>query len=120
MTIRVLHVVSALGGGGVERMLMNYLRALDNADIQFDFIVHGDDVGPLEEAFTAQGCEISHIVPKRESVIRNAIALNRVIREGRYDVVHSHQNLSNFVPLFLALLHRVPLRISHGHGFPES
>jgi hypothetical protein len=40
--IRVLHVLSSLGGGGVESMLYNYYTHLNRDIIQFDFIVHGE------------------------------------------------------------------------------
>lgn len=117
MVIKVLHVVSALDSGGVERMLLNYLRALDRQLVTFDFAVHGGKAGQLEDDFRELGSSIHHLIPKRESMARNVRQMCHVIREGRYDVVHAHQNLSNFVPLAIAKLHRVPIRISHGHGY---
>ena len=38
--IRVLHVVTYMGRGGLETMLMNYYRQIDRSKIQFDFLVH--------------------------------------------------------------------------------
>ena len=40
--IRVLHVVTYMGIGGLETMLMNYYRHVDRKKIQFDFLVHRD------------------------------------------------------------------------------
>ena len=42
MMIRVLHVVTYMGIGGLETMLMNYYRHIDREKIQFDFLVHRD------------------------------------------------------------------------------
>ena len=38
--IRILHVVTKMGYGGLEAMLMNYYRYIDREQIQFDFLVH--------------------------------------------------------------------------------
>ena len=40
--IRVLQVVTYMGRGGLETMLMNYYRHIDRDKIQFDFLVHRD------------------------------------------------------------------------------
>ena len=36
--IRVLHVVTYMGRGGLETMLMNYYRKMDRSKVQFDFL----------------------------------------------------------------------------------
>lgn len=114
--IKVLHVVSSLGGGGVESMVYNYYTKFDRQLIQFDFIVHGDDIGMLEEKFQVMGSKIFHVTPKKISFMQNVKEINYVIQNGRYDVVHCHQNFSNFVPLLIAKKYNVPVRISHAHG----
>ena len=40
--IRILHVVTYMGRGGLETMLMNYYRQIDRSKVQFDFLVHRD------------------------------------------------------------------------------
>ncbi len=40
MAIRILHIVTYMGRGGLETMLMNYYRHIDRSKIQFDFLVH--------------------------------------------------------------------------------
>lgn len=37
MGIRVLHIVTYMGRGGLETMIMNYYRHIDRSKIQFDF-----------------------------------------------------------------------------------
>ena len=39
---RVLHVVTYMGRGGLETMIMNYYRNIDKDKVQFDFLVHRD------------------------------------------------------------------------------
>ena len=40
--IRILHIVTYMGRGGLETMLMNYYRHMPRDRIQFDFLVHRD------------------------------------------------------------------------------
>ena len=40
--IRVLQIVTYMGRGGLETMLMNYYRNIDRQQVQFDFLVHRD------------------------------------------------------------------------------
>ena len=114
--VKVLHVVSSLGGGGVESMLYNYYTKLDKKLIQFDFVVHGDDIGVLEKKLQAMGSRVFHVTPKKVSLSMNIREIDRIIKDGEYDVVHCHQNFSNSVPLLIARKYRVRGRISHAHG----
>ena len=37
--VRVLHVLGALNAGGMEAMIMNYLRNINNKKVIIDFLV---------------------------------------------------------------------------------
>lgn len=117
--IKVLHIVSSLGGGGVESMLYNYYSNMDNEKIHFDFIVHGNNKGIIEKKVEDMGSIVYHVTPKKTSFKDNMLDIENVIKNGNYDVVHCHQNFSNFSSLYLAWKHKVPVRISHAHGCKE-
>lgn len=118
--IKILHIVSSLkSGGGVQTMLYNYYENMDRNKIHFDFVVHGDDKGMLEEKVEDMGSAVFHVTPKKVSLKRNVSGINEVIKSGSYDAVHCHQNFSNLTSLYLAWRHRVPVRISHAHGCKE-
>lgn len=115
--VRVLNIISSLKiGGGVQQLLLNYYKHIDGKQIQFDFIVHGDKIGGLEKEVEKFGSNVYHVTPKKVSFIRNMMEINKIIKKGNYDVVHCHQDLSNFSSLFLAKFHSVPVRISHAHS----
>ncbi|MFB5282765.1 glycosyltransferase [Peribacillus sp. Hz7] len=117
--IKVLHVVSSLDGGGVESMLYNYYSHIDRSGVRFDFIVHGNNIGMLEEKFHCLGSKVFHVTPKRNSFRKNMLEINKILRNEKYDIVHCHQNFSNFSTLFLARMNQVPVCISHAHGCKE-
>lgn len=48
--VRVLQVVTYMGRGGLETMLMNYYRHIDRSRVQFDFLVHR----PFEADYDAE------------------------------------------------------------------
>lgn len=119
--IKVLHILSSLDSGGVERILYNYYTNMDNNYIKFDFIVHGNTKGLLEDEFLKLGSNIYHVTPKKQNFIINLLQINNVIKSNHYNIIHCHQGYSSIVPLFLAYLHKVNYRILHSHEYlPKS
>lgn len=114
--IRVLHVLSALSGGGVEAMLINYYQMIDRAVIHFDFVVHDKEVGFLEEKVQLLGSNVFHVIPKKTNPIQNFIQIEKIIRNGKFDVIHCHQGYSSIIPLLIAKHYRIENRIVHSHG----
>ena len=114
--IKVLHVLSSLDGGGVERMLYNYYTHMTRSKVHFDFVVHGKKIGILEEPLKKFGSEIYHVTPKKESLFKNCSEIYRAINSSKYDVVVVHQNFSSFPALAMAFLGKVKSRIIHSHG----
>lgn len=114
--IKILHIVSSLGGGGVEHMLYNYYKNLDRSSVKFDFITHGKKVGMLEKKLIGMNSNIYHVTPKKESVIKNFFEIKEIIKKGNYNIVEVHQNFSSFPALFAACIHGVKTRIIHAHG----
>ena len=42
--IRVLQVIGIVAGGGVESVIMNYYEHVDRSKIEFDFVVHNNNI----------------------------------------------------------------------------
>lgn len=62
MPIRVLQIVTYMGRGGLETMLMNYYRHIDRDKVQFDFLVHRDFEADYDREILALGWkDISYI-----------------------------------------------------------
>ena len=59
--IRVLHVVTYMGRGGLETMLMNYYRHIDRNKVRFDFWVHRDFEADYDEEILTLGGKIYHM-----------------------------------------------------------
>lgn len=111
--IRILHVLKELDAGGVERMLSNYYAHVNKEEYRFDFMVFSDHKGMIEK--TIPNSTIYHVTPKEVDAKRHIKETNQVIKEGHYDIVHTHIDKMAVVPLISAKWHKVPGRFAHSH-----
>lgn len=113
--IRIAQIVGKWLGGGVEAVVMNYYRHLDHSKIQFDFICDDDSTNiPYDEIEKLGGKVI--LIPPYQKVFKYQKELRRVLREGKYKIVHSHINTLSVFPLYAAKKVGVPVRIAHSHS----
>lgn len=115
--IRILHVVTYMGRGGLETMIMNYYRHMDRSQIQFDFLVHRDFRADYDDEIEALGGRIyrlPQLIPWSRSYNE---ALNRFFASHpEYRIVHVHQDCLSSVVLKVAEKQGVPVRIAHSHS----
>ena len=113
--IRVAQIIGKWLGGGVEAVVMNYYRHIDRNKIQFDFICDEDSTNiPYEEIESLGGKVI--IIPPYQKLFKYIKELTKVLKEGKYKIVHSHINTLSVFPLYCAKKAKVPVRIAHSHS----
>ncbi|PLS23808.1 glycosyltransferase, partial [Bifidobacterium imperatoris] len=113
--IRVAQVVGRMMGGGVEATVMNHYRHVDHDRVQFDFIVQDDStVVPAEEIESLGGRVFE--IPSYKRLPAYMKACERLFRELRPSIVHSHMNSLSVFPLKAAKDADVPVRIAHSHS----
>lgn len=112
--IRILHVLGSLQLGGVETWLLHLLRRLDRQRFQFDFCLLSGERGEYASEMEALG---SRLIPCRlgQNPLSFARRFRRVLREGRYDIVHSHVLYFSGAILRWAFAEGVRVRIAHSH-----
>ena len=115
---RPVHIAQIIGkwvGGGVEAVVMNYYRNIDHDKFQFDFICDDDSINiPYEEIEKLGGRVI--LIPPYQKVFKYQRELKKVLKEGNYQIVHSHINTLSVFPLYAAKKVKVPIRIAHSHS----
>lgn len=115
--IRVLQIVTYMGRGGLETMLMNYYRHIDRRKVQFDFLVHRDFKADYDEEIQSLGGKIYHaprLIPWSRSY-RGKLK-DFLNAHPEYKIVHVHQDCLSSVALQCAKECGVPVRIAHSHN----
>jgi len=112
--VKILHVVMALGVGGLEKWLLEVLHNLDRQRFHIDILVHQLERGHLE----GEVAKISQILrlPNSANPLCYARDFRRLlVQHGPYQVMHTHLALGGF---HLRWAHQVgvPIRIIHTHS----
>ncbi len=111
--IRVLQVVGSLNRAGAETWLVNVVRTIDRNRFQIDFLVHSPTPGAYDAIVRALGSEVL-VCPPPSRLLAYIRQFRQILRRnGPYDVVHSHLWFFSAVPLWLAALAGVKVRIAH-------
>ena len=115
--IRILHVVTYMGRGGLETMLMNYYRRIDRAKVQFDVVVHREFRSDYDDEIEMLGGRIfrlPRLVPWSQSYIKTLEQFFH--NHPEYKIVHVHQDCLSSVILKIAEKCGIPIRIAHSHN----
>ncbi|MGY0025053.1 glycosyltransferase [Streptomyces sp. cg35] len=84
--MKVLHVITGLGAGGAEQQLRLLLRHMpDSHDV-----VTLTNPGQVAEGLRRDGVRVAHLDMAGNRDQRALPRLVRLIRAGRYDIVHTH------------------------------
>lgn len=115
---RVLHVVTIMNRGGIETMIMNLYRAIDRNKIQFDFLVHRNDIGDYDDEIKSLGGQIYKIGAIRPwNYLQYFKSLDNFFGKNHtYQAVHSHIQENSGFALKYAAKYNIPIRIAHSHS----
>lgn len=114
--IRILHVVTYMGHGGLETMIMNYYRHIDREKIQFDFLVHRDFKADYDQEIKQLGGHIYYLPRLNPFSINYRKELNQFLKEHSYQIIHVHQDCLSSIALKSACKNGIPVRIAHSHN----
>lgn len=117
--VRVAQIMGKWVGGGVESVVLNYFQNIDKNKIQFDFICDSDSTNIPYELIENLGGKVI-IIPPYQKVFKYHKELKKILKEGKYKIVHSHINVLSVFSLFAAWSAKVPIRIAHSHSTTNS
>lgn len=105
--------------GGIENQLMHLLRNADKEKFQIDF------TSTMPEAFYRSEIEALGgkfiLIPEmsHKNPLPYCKALYRIMKDGKYDIVHSHELFHSGIVLLIAKLAGVPGRFVHAHNWQD-
>ena len=113
--IRVLQIMGIVESGGVEGVIMNYYRHIDKSKVQFDFVMHNGSNQNYINEVKSMGAKVYEITPYTKNIIKFTYEIYKIIKEGKYQIVHSNMNALSGFPLLAAYLAGSKVRILHNH-----
>jgi glycosyltransferase involved in cell wall biosynthesis len=113
--IKILHCLGTLDPGGVEIWLLHVLKAIDTKRFQFDFCTLGPHAGLFAVDVEKFGAKVLRC-PLSQNLWKFGRCFRGILRQGQYDVVHSHVHLLSGMLLRWARLEGVQVRVAHSHN----
>ena len=114
--MKVLHVITGLGVGGAELQLRAMLRhTRHDADVVTLY-----NPGPVADMIRADGTAVRSLGMQKNTEVSALPRLRRIIRAGRYDVVHAHLYRSQIYGRPAAWLAGTPVVVSTEHSIGET
>ena len=115
--IRVLQIVTYMGRGGLETMLMNYYRHIDRSKVQFDFLTHRAERHEYDDEIERLGGRIFRLPRLNPLSFTYRKALVTFFKtHPEYKIVHCHLDCMSGIPLSAAKKAGVPVRLAHAHS----
>lgn len=125
--VRVLHIITRLANGGAAENTIYTVNGLDRSRWSVDLAIGGstdiDEEDRVEKLTIAEDVSVHRI----ESLVRNPTlgefralrALQKLIREGDYSIVHTHGSKAGVLGRIAAFREGVPVVVAgiHGHSF---
>lgn len=114
--IKVLVVTATMNAGGLENQLMHLLRNADKETFQIDFTSKVEDSYYRKE-IESLGAKY-YVLPEmnKKNIFSYFRKIVRIMKTGKYDVVHSNELFHSGVVLLAAYLAGAKCRIAHSHS----
>lgn len=115
--IRILHVLGRTDRGGAETMIMNVYRNIDRSKVQFDFVIHTDDVCDFDDEILSLGGQIFHLPRFRG---KNYFAYKKAWKQlllchPEWKIIHGH--VRSTASIYLKIAHKLGrITIAHSHS----
>jgi glycosyltransferase involved in cell wall biosynthesis len=114
--VKVLHVITGLGVGGAELQLRSILQHTRH-DAE---VITLYNPGPVADMIRSDGTTVHDLGMTGNTELPALRRLYRMIRTGRYDVVHTHLYRSQIYGRMAAWLARAPVVLSTEHSIGET
>jgi glycosyltransferase involved in cell wall biosynthesis len=114
--MKVLHVITGLDAGGAELQLaMLVQRTRHDPDVVALY-----NAGPVADMIRSAGVTVLDLGMTRNTELSALLRLRRIIRAGRYDVVHAHLYRSQIYARPAARLAGTPVVLTTEHSIGET
>ncbi|WP_029231644.1 glycosyltransferase family 1 protein [Butyrivibrio sp. VCB2006] len=115
--VKVVHITKDLIVSGIGTVLMNYTCNLDKERFKTTIIAGTPIADSYRDLCRENGIEIKEIPAKGSSSLKCYMAMWKILKKGKYDIVHIHGNSATItIELLLAKAAGIKVRIAHCHN----
>lgn len=114
--IKVLQVFNALDQGGIEHVVINLMKNMDQTKIEFHFALMDGRKGVLDKTVENLGGHLHYFSSSKKSLGNIYNNLSNIIKMyGPFHTIHSHVYFFSGYVLSVAKKYNIPIRIAHAH-----
>lgn len=116
--LRILHV-AATSTGGIGFNLLMLAKHINRQDFELSFAIPSDS--PFYDKIAKEGMNVYSLkISRRPFKLKNLKGLYdlwKIIKSGRYDIVHTHTSVGGFIGRLIARINNVPSILWTIHGW---
>lgn len=107
--------MGVITSGGVESIVFSYCSALDKNKYQYDIVYEDTSERSIPETLINMGT--GHFcIPSIKHPLKYIRSLCKIIRNGKYRIIHCNISTLSVFPLIAAVICGVKVRIIHNHS----
>jgi glycosyltransferase involved in cell wall biosynthesis len=111
--MKVLHIIDSLKVGGAQKLLVTYAGQARQAGMETVVVSLRDrEESPMVLALDALGAAIVYLPTASMLSATRLFRLLRVVRDGGFDILHTHLTYANILGILCAVLLRLPVVVS--------
>ncbi|MFB5086098.1 glycosyltransferase [Psychrobacillus sp. PGGUH221] len=90
MTLRILHIITTLGSGGAEKMLVDLVIEMKKQDVICDVAVLTKKTDFFSEKLLEHGVKVYWGPTKKVYSVQNILFIRSILKANQYDIIHTH------------------------------
>lgn len=109
--MKVLHVVSSLNPGGIEKWLFDFSTV--NSDFSYHILKQTSSDNFFDDPIRENGVNISSI--EKTSTITFLFLFAKFLKKNKFDIIHLHVHYSSGILALISKLVGIKVRVVHSH-----
>ncbi|WP_461206121.1 glycosyltransferase family 1 protein [Clostridium sp. DL1XJH146] len=118
---KLLLIKGALTAGGIDNLILSTLDELDFNKFEVSILTYNEAQHDWENKFEKFDCTFYRIPRARKGLIRFVYNQYRIMKKGKFDIIHAHTSPTGFLSAIAANLAGVKVSICHSHfdNYPQ-
>lgn len=116
--MKVLYVTNLINSGGIASVVMNYIvGACDLCEeFQCDVVAYEEPNEKNKKVLDLYGVTYYCLPRPTRNIFLYSKRFTQILKQGKYDAIHTHIEYFNWIPCRLAKKNGVPKTVAHAHG----